>query len=219
MFLVPTKSWVCKLRPYEILMVILVLQNILVCKNIPYLKSLYIKRRSLWSAISNLHSQYDISWSCIGDFNTILGTHEQRSHYSPNRSAIEDFQQWSDSNNLIHLNTRGASYTWSNGRKGRFNIQRRLDRVVVNHNWINSCLSSNVCTLTKLRSDHYPLLFEFHNQNINYTSSFKFMKAWTEHPDCFNLVTQSWNTNIVGCPMFILTQKMKLLKENLKTWN
>ena len=47
---------------------------------------------------------------------------------------MEEFQHWSDSNNFIHLNTRGADYTWSNGRKGRFNIQIRLDRVMVNHN-------------------------------------------------------------------------------------
>jgi len=39
MFLVPTKSWVFKLSPYEILMVILVLQNILVCKNSPYFEN------------------------------------------------------------------------------------------------------------------------------------------------------------------------------------
>jgi len=107
-----------------------------------YASTCYVKRRSLWSAITNLHSQHDIPWNCIGDFNTILGSHEQRSHYTPARLAMEEFQQWSDTNNFIHLNTRRASYTWSNGRKGRFNIQRRLDRVIVNHNWITAAAST-----------------------------------------------------------------------------
>jgi len=46
-----------------------------------YASTCYIKRRLLWSAISNIHAQHDIPWSCIGDFNSILGSHEQRSHY------------------------------------------------------------------------------------------------------------------------------------------
>ena len=39
MFLVSTKSWVFKFSPYEIFMVILVLPNILVCKNSPYFEN------------------------------------------------------------------------------------------------------------------------------------------------------------------------------------
>lgn len=184
-----------------------------------YASTCYIKRRSLWAAITHLQSQHDIPWSCIGDFNAILGSHEQRSQYSPSRVAMEEFQQWSDYNNLIHLHTRGASYTWSNGRKGRYNIQRRLDRVIVNHKWITAASTSNVSTLTKLRSDHYPLLFQFNNQNIQHNSTFKFLKVWTEHPDCINIIRQSWNTQITGCPMYVLTQKLKLLKDKLKAWN
>ena len=184
-----------------------------------YASTCYIRRRSLWASITHLHSQHDLPWSCIGDFNTILGAHEQRSHYSPSRLAMEEFQQWFDTNNFIHLYTRGASYTWSNGRKGRFSIQRRLDRVIVNPSWIIAASISNVSTLTKLRSDHYPLLFQFNNQHTQHNSTFKFLKVWTEHPDCINIIKQSWNTHITGCPMYVLTQKLKLLKENLKTWN
>lgn len=39
MFLVPTKSRVLKFSPYKILMVILVLQNIVVCNNSPYFEN------------------------------------------------------------------------------------------------------------------------------------------------------------------------------------
>ena len=42
---------------------------------------------------------------------------------------------------------------------------------------------------------------------------------WSLHEDCRNLIQQSWNTNVVGCPMFILNQKLKTLKQNLKIWN
>jgi hypothetical protein len=130
-----------------------------------------------------------------------------------------DFQNWSDNNNLVHLHTRGAKFTWSNGRRGRNNTQKRLDRVIVNQDLINSCQSFNVCTLTKLRSDHFPLLFDFQIQNNQFSSSFKFLKMWISHPDCINIIKQCWNNNVSGCPMFILSQKHKLLKEALKVWN
>jgi hypothetical protein len=47
MFLVPTKSWIFKVSPYEILMVILVLQNILVCKNSLYFENILQKLDNL----------------------------------------------------------------------------------------------------------------------------------------------------------------------------
>jgi len=149
-----------------------------------YASNCYIKRRQLWSAISHIQNHHKMPSSCIGDFNTILGSHEHKGIHEPARLHMTEFQQWSDLNNLVHLHTRGVSFTWSNGRRGRNNTQKRLDRVLVNQDWINVCQSSSVSTLTKLRSDHYSLLFEFQTQSSQFTSSFKFMKMWISHPDC-----------------------------------
>jgi hypothetical protein len=45
------------------------------------------------------------------------------------------------------------------------------------------------------------------------------MRMWTLHPDCRQLVLDCWNTDILGCPMYIMSQKLKILKGRLKTWN
>ena len=45
------------------------------------------------------------------------------------------------------------------------------------------------------------------------------MRIWTLHPDCKTLVQDKWNMNVIGCPMFILSTKIKTLKEKFKTWN
>jgi hypothetical protein len=42
---------------------------------------------------------------------------------------------------------------------------------------------------------------------------------WTLHDDYKNIVAASWNEPVVGCPMFVLSQKLKSLKLKLKTWN
>jgi hypothetical protein len=42
---------------------------------------------------------------------------------------------------------------------------------------------------------------------------------WTLHPDCDSLVKDCWNYDVAGCPMYVLTKKLKILKEKLKCWN
>ncbi|GAU13228.1 hypothetical protein TSUD_245980 [Trifolium subterraneum] len=155
----------------------------------------------------------------FGDFNTILGAHEHRGNCIPAPIPIADFQQWTNSLDLLHLPTHGAFFTWANGRRGRHYTQRRLDRVICNQDWINACNSIHVSTLTKSKFDHFPLLLEFKNQETQFTSHFKFLKMWTAHHDCINVVQNSWNTVVNGCPMYVLSQKLKSLKANLKSWN
>ncbi|PNX99831.1 ribonuclease H, partial [Trifolium pratense] len=153
-----------------------------------------------------------------GDFNVILGAHEHRGRISPARLPMDEFQAWTDSFQLFHLPTRGAEFTWNNGRGGSRHTEKRLDRAVCNQAWLDlGCVS--VTTLTKHKSDHSPLLLEYQLTTTSFASHFKFMRMWSLHPDCRNIILNCWNTVIVGCPMFILSQKLKLLKNKLKIWN
>jgi hypothetical protein len=184
-----------------------------------YASTCYLQRRNLWNALTQIHSLHMLPWCYLGDFNTILGSHEYRGNSTPARITMTDFQNWIDSNNLIHLQTHGAFFTWANGRRGRRYTQKRLDRVIYDQTWFDSCNSVNVSTLTKSKSDHFPLLFEFKNIDIQHSSSFTFLKMWISHPDCAKVIQNSWNVNVVGCPMYVLSEKLKRLKVELKTWN
>jgi len=74
-----------------------------------YASTCHIKRRHLWETLTFLQSNNLLPWCMIGDLNTILGSHEQRSNFRPSSTPIHDFQNWSNTNNLIHVPTRGAS--------------------------------------------------------------------------------------------------------------
>jgi hypothetical protein len=132
---------------------------------------------------------------------------------------MEDFKQWSDSNNLIHLPTSGAEFTWANGRGGCRYTEKRLDRAIYNQSWLDLYHSIYVSTLIKHTSDHYPPLLHLKLSNTPFVSQFKFLRMWTLHPECESLVKDCWNGDFVGYPMYILTRKLKLLKEKLKSWN
>ncbi|MCH85398.1 RNA-directed DNA polymerase (Reverse transcriptase), partial [Trifolium medium] len=73
--------------------------------------------------------------------------------------------------------------------------------------------------LQRHKSDHYPILLDFNFSNTTFVSQFKFLRMWSLHESCKQVISDIWSTNVVGCPMFILTSKLKLLKDHLKTWN
>jgi len=187
--------------------------------NAVYASTNYITRRQLWHKLQTIQNQHNLPWCAIGDFSTIIGSHEYRGSFIPARVPMEDFFNWSDNNNLIHIPTRGVQYTWSNGRSGARHTEKRLDRAICNQQWLDNCTSLSVTTLTKHKSDHFPILLDFHTSIVTFASQFRFMKMWTLHEDCINVVSNSWNSSVLGCPMFVLSKKLSILKQNLKSWN
>jgi len=148
-----------------------------------------------------------------------MGAHEHYGNFAPARLPIWDFRYWTNLNDLIHLRTRGVTCTWNNGRLGRRHAKKRLDRTICNQNMLDLCSSISCSTLTKTSSDHYLLLFEFQTSTQTFASNFKFLKMWTLHNDCKKLISDSWNTRLIGCPMHILSTKLKALKTKFKLWN
>jgi exonuclease III len=181
-----------------------------------YASTNHMKRRELWQKLSWIQSTVLLPWVFIGDFNTILGVHEHSGSHVPAHSPMDEFLHWSDSNNLVHLPTRGMCYTWSNGRRGNNHTEKRLDRSICTLDFIDTFSSISCSTLTKTRSDHFPLLLEFHSSSARHASSFRFMSMWLLHPTCKEEITNIWNSSIAGCPMFVLCKKLKLLKDRLK---
>lgn len=123
-----------------------------------YASTSHVLRRQLWLNLANLQQNYQGPWCYMGDFNAVLGSHEQNGNCLPLRASCDEFQAWTDCCHLTHLNTRGSDFTWSNGRKGRAFSERKLDRTVCNNDWIAFWNSSSCCTLPRSKSDHHPLL-------------------------------------------------------------
>jgi len=112
-----------------------------------YASTCYTHRRELWSDLTRIQNIHNIPWCWIGDFNAIIGAHEYRGSYSPARTPMNEFLNWSDRDNLVHLPTRGARFTWSNRRDGRRLAEKRLDRTLCNHGW--TLHQGQVCMATK----------------------------------------------------------------------
>jgi len=48
---------------------------------------------------------------------------------------------------------------------------------------------------------------------------FKFFNMWVDHPDYAGLISEGWQSPVVGTSIFILCRKLKSLKSPLKTLN
>ncbi|KAI5384637.1 hypothetical protein KIW84_071589 [Lathyrus oleraceus] len=189
-------------------------------KMIPSLESTLQKDiqflNNTWANV--MDQEGDNPWCFISDYNSILRAHEHHGRLASSRAHMLDFSNWSDKHNLHHIPTSGSFLTWTNGRKGNDNIQRRLDRSICDQPWIDSCSSMCYSTLTKTRYDHFPLMIDFDCQLVSYRSSFRFMEMWMQHPDYETIIKSTWESSIVRCPMFILSRKLQLLKTKFKEW-
>jgi hypothetical protein len=148
-----------------------------------------------------------------------LGAHEKYGRCPPNKTSCDEFSNWTNHNQLIHLDTIGSQLTWTNARSGSTYAALRLDRVTCNSLWMDSWKTVSCCTLPKNQSDNHPLLFTSDSEVQTSPSSFKFQRMWLLHDDCKRVIADHWKIAVVGCPMFILKTKLKSLKPILKAWN
>lgn len=149
----------------------------------------------------------------------MLGAHKVRGSNLPARISTEVFKSFTEAGNLTHILTRGSTFTWSNGRRGHSLTEKRLDRGICNEEWLDFWYTTSYCTLVRSKSDHFPLLLVANKAVSTFPSSFKFHKMWIQHSDCRRLIQEVWFNPVQGCPMFILSQKLKYTKAALKDWN
>lgn len=174
-----------------------------------YASTNLFQQKELWEELGNLQARHALPWTFLGDFNAILSAHEHSGRLDPSISHIRDFQLWTDVNQLIHVPTKCAFFTWSNKRVHPYPIERILDRVIVNHEWLSLCSSTSICTIPKLQSDHHHILLDISISVFNLVSQFRFLKVWTLHKDCRSLVEDCWMQKVWGCPLVVLGKNFK----------
>lgn len=151
----------------------------------------------------------------LGDFNAIHFANERRGSTNSWPAYMDDFNRCIKESGLSDLKTLGLFYTWQKNNPVYF-IQRRLDRVLVNDLWLSTFPASSVTCLCHNTSDHTPLLVDLAKTHSSKGKTFKFFNHWCNYPEFRPLVERIWSTPIMGSPMFKVTQKLKLLKGELR---
>jgi exonuclease III len=173
-------------------------------------------RSELWEELSEVRHQWSQPWCIFGDFNVVRFPSERRGCVRIN-PAMVDFSDFIEGFHLVDLPLNGGLYTWCNGSANP--SMSRIDRVLVSTDWEKHYPDVVQKLLPKPISDHNPVLLEAGGMARG-KSSFKFENMWLKAPDFVDKVQEWWSGySYSGTPSFVLAQKLKALKGDLKEWN
>jgi hypothetical protein len=158
--------------------------------------------------------------SCIigGDLNTHLnyGVKEGGSIiiYPFSEKLSDLISDW----DLQDVRPSKGKYTWNNRRSRLFHITTRLDRFLINNNFLLSPLEISSHILPSATSDHKPISLIFNNPRNFGPLPFRFNPLWIDNPITLPLIQHVWSSPFLGSPNFICKSKLKAVKNSLKEW-
>ncbi|KAM3234286.1 hypothetical protein P3L10_019646 [Capsicum annuum] len=117
------------------------------------------------------------------------------------------------------LRSAGSFYTWSNKQQGVARVYSKIDRVLVNDEWVSNLPASKACFLQEGLYDHCPVLVHWEKHNMSRTRQFRYFNMWSLAPDFLRKIKSSWDERIVGRRMFQVVGKLNRLKSVLKQLN
>ncbi|XP_074291143.1 uncharacterized protein LOC141617912 [Silene latifolia] len=113
----------------------------------------------------------------------------------------------------------GSFFTWNNKQPSSTRVFSRIDRVLVNDEWVSKWPDHFAHYAPEGDYDHCPCFIRLGDTNLRQKRPFKFFNMWTGVPDFLVIVENGWNNGVHGTMMYKVVRKLKLLKSNLKALN
>lgn len=116
-----------------------------------------------------------------------------------------------------------SSWSWSNSSFTSRKIVGRLDRILVNQEWVNLYPNDFAEYLPALSNDHCPQLLNLQKTAPLGPWPFRLLNSLSSKEGFLDTVHQGWNIPVVGNPFFRFVMKLKQVKKILKVkridWN
>lgn len=172
----------------------------------------------LWDILDNFISQQGDIYICVvGDFNAVRTASERAGQGSfVYVKEMDDFNHFIADANLVEIPLCGRFYTWyrKNG-----SCKSKLDRLLVNEEWINKWPDYSLKSGGRSFSDHCPIFIVQAIRDWG-PRPFRFINSWISHRNFKDFIEQKWTSyKTVGWAGFCLKEKLKMLKVDLKIWN
>ncbi|XP_020706100.1 uncharacterized protein LOC110116742 [Dendrobium catenatum] len=165
------------------------------------------ERKVLWEGLEK-HCSADLPLVIGSDFNCILSQDEKRG----GRKFImtqgsKNFQQFLINNDLHEVKAVGPKFTWCNNKSGSARILEKLDRCLINSLAMNLLQVVLVKHLSRIASNHCPILFEMFKYVEFSKRDIRYEEVWASYHGVTALVRKIWNKKSIGDPAFILNWK------------
>ncbi|KAL2932526.1 LINE-1 retrotransposable element ORF2 protein [Bienertia sinuspersici] len=176
------------------------------------------KRLGLWEKMRDINAKYNGPWLIAGDLNTVLkgderlGSLVRTAEMLPGRRCIEEC-------GMTDIPYGGHFYTWSNKQEGEERVYSKIDRVMANEQWLDYYNTAHATFLTEGPSDHCPALIKGNANNEGGKKPFKYFRMWALAQDYQKRVEEAWKWQGRGTEMYVLTRKLKKVKNSMKELN
>jgi hypothetical protein len=95
---------------------------------------------------------------------------------------------------------------------------RRIARVLISLEWLSEWNNFSLWALNRDVSDHCPLMFRSKSQNLG-AKPFRVQNSWLREKNFSEMVDKKCKKcEVLGWGAFVLKEKMKNLKGDIKTW-
>lgn len=175
-----------------------------------YAKCDATERIVLLDRLYSLASDMTLPWLVGGDFNVIWDEEENFRGLPVHINEIDDFRHCVNKCNLFDLGFKGSIYTWWNGRDEEDCIFKRLDRCLGNMKIQK--LWPEINYLSKIGSDHSPMLISCNPNTGPIKKAFRFLNFLTKHETFKDVVKENWRADFDANPIILFNHKLKKLK-------
>lgn len=160
-------------------------------------------RRNLWKHLIEMKVNVgNCAWMLAVDFNVLLDPSES-SRFDGSQMANLPMREFKECLNEIGTFDHpflGSIFTWLNNQEDTFQV-RKLDRALINCEWVDLFPNSVVEFIAPGVSDHCPIVVRNLINAIRPKSPFKFFNFWTGHDLFLETVGASWQRHVDGNPM------------------
>ncbi|XP_074289213.1 uncharacterized protein LOC141614361 [Silene latifolia] len=172
------------------------------------------EREPLWTNLRRLAGAINGPWAVGGDFSCVLFDHERLGGKVSHAEAVP-FHDCLDSCHLIDNQALGAYYTWSNKQTPTSRKYSRLDKFLVNAEWMSTFAQLFAKFLPEGLFDHNPCVVRKDDRDKQRNRPFKYFNTWSSAPQFQATVTKVFE----GTKTYKVIKKMKALKPKLKEIN
>ncbi|XP_074278717.1 uncharacterized protein LOC141602313 [Silene latifolia] len=170
-------------------------------------------RDRLWDELRSVSGTVT-NWIVLEDFNIVRDMRERIGPNPPSVTEIMAFNQCLLDCSLDDAHSFGFEHTWTNKRDPTARIWSRLDKVLLNSEWLTQFPTTNVQILPSGISDHSPFLVEVKG-GYKIRRTFSYLNCWEDHKDYREKVTEAWDITVKGNHIFRLFTKMKNVRRSL----
>ncbi|XP_071698930.1 uncharacterized protein [Rutidosis leptorrhynchoides] len=173
------------------------------------------KKIEMWNVLENILRSHDSAWVLCGDINEVRNQSD-RLNCRFHLSRATHFNDFILRNNLVEIPLNGKRFTRISDDGTKFS---KIDRFLVNDNFINLWRDLSVVALEHRESDHCQLLLR--DKIIDFEPKpFKIFDEWLNKDGVEKVIKEAWEKLVCGVKKDCLFRdRLKNVKLNLKSWS